>query len=228
MQGSQSVSNTRAAVLRLLVVTHESAVLGPLWAIGESHHWQLESATSGWGAMERVQSGITPDLLVLDLPCGDKDGLHFLRWLRRLRPELPILVLCDSDDAHTQQEAIRLGAQDFLAKPLPEHALERAIGRQLSRAVESSGVEITSEDIAQVGGENFFVAAVLVERPRQEHAKCIYVEAFLGGGGFIDVVRFRKRFPQPRCARERARRHSDLGDHQCADRTSVHDFYQCV
>ena len=159
MQDTQSVSNTRAAVLRLLVVTRESAVLGPLWALGESRSWQLESATSGWGAMERVQSGITPDLLVLDLPCGDKDGLHFLRWLRRLRPELPILVLCDSDDAYTQQEAIRLGAQDFLAKPLPEHALERAIRRQLSRTVESSGVEITSEDVAQVGGENFFVAA---------------------------------------------------------------------
>ena len=89
-----------------------------LWSIGEARKWHLESATNGWGAMERVQSGVTPDLLILDLPRADGDGLHFLRWLRRLRPELPILVLCDEDDAPTQQEAIRLGARDCLVRPV--------------------------------------------------------------------------------------------------------------
>ncbi len=158
------VSETRAAVLRLLVVSRESAILGPLWTIGESNHWQLESATNGWGAMERVQSGITPDLLVLDLPQADKDGLHFLRWLRRLRPELPILIVCDREDAATQQESIRLGARTVVTKPLAGRALESAIRRQLSSAVESEAAEITSEDVAQVGGEDFFVAASPVMR----------------------------------------------------------------
>ena len=46
--------------------------------------------------MERVQSGVTPHLLILDLPRGDGDSLHVLRWLRRLRPQLPILLLCHS------------------------------------------------------------------------------------------------------------------------------------
>ena len=117
-RGPYSLPAIKRAVLRLLVVSRESAVLGPLWSVGESNGWQLESATSGWGAMERVQSGVTPDLLILDVPHADKDGLHFLRWLRRLRPELPILVLCDREDSTTQQEAIRLGARECLAKPL--------------------------------------------------------------------------------------------------------------
>lgn len=151
------------AVVRILVISRESAVLGPLWTIGESNRWQLESATSGWGAMERVQSGITPDLLILDLPRADKDGLHFLRWLRRLRPELPIFVLCDREDSPTQQEAIRLGASDFIAKPLREHSLEKLIQRQLSKAPED-GAEISSDDIAPVHGDSFFVAASPVMR----------------------------------------------------------------
>ncbi len=158
-RGLHLVSEARTAVLRLLIVSRESAILGPLWSIGEANQWQLESATSGWGAMERVQSGITPDLLVMDLPQGDKDGLHFLSWLRRLRPELPILMLCDREDAPAQQEAIRLGARDVLTKPLADSALERAIRRQISRTVENEGVSITSEDVAHVSGDSFFVAA---------------------------------------------------------------------
>ena len=56
---------------RLLVVSREPSVLRSLWSIGESNSWHLETAGSGWEAMERVQSGITPDLLLLDLPRGD-------------------------------------------------------------------------------------------------------------------------------------------------------------
>jgi hypothetical protein len=40
--------------------------------------------------MEKVQSGMRLGLLFLDLPYGNGDGLHIVRWLRRLRPGLPI------------------------------------------------------------------------------------------------------------------------------------------
>jgi len=65
--------------LRLLVVSRESAVLRPLYSIPESNSWQIETAASAWDATERVQSGLTPHLLLLDLPRGDGDSLHILR-----------------------------------------------------------------------------------------------------------------------------------------------------
>ncbi len=113
--------------------------------------------------MERVQSGVTPDLLVLDVPHADKDGLHFLRWLRRLRPELPILVLYDREDSTTQQEAVRLGARDCLSKPLADPSLEDAILRQIIKrpgaAAALEGMEIGSDDVSEIAGNRFFVAA---------------------------------------------------------------------
>lgn len=156
-------TSQQRGALRLLVVSREAAILGPLWAAGEVHGWQLEGATCGWGAMERVQSGTTPDLLVLDLPRSDKDSLHFLRWLRRLRPGLPIVVLCDPHDQATHQEAVRLGASDCLEKPLADQSLEQAIRRQttrqLSEATALEAVEIASDDVSEVPGDRFFVAA---------------------------------------------------------------------
>ena len=85
--------NTIEAV-RLLVVSKEPTVVRSLGSIGEVNSWQLETVGSGWEALEFVQEGFTPDLLLLDLPRGDADSLHILRWLRRLRPDLPIILLC--------------------------------------------------------------------------------------------------------------------------------------
>ena len=150
--------------LRLLVVSRESAVLRPLWSMGESNSWQLESATNGWGAMERVQSGVSPDLLILDLPRADTDALHFLRWLRRLRSELPIIVICDRSDSSTRQEALRLGARDCILRPVEDEVLETVIRTHLSTAADNLEVDITSEDVEQVGDDLFFVGASPIMR----------------------------------------------------------------
>ena len=160
MRGTLTVvPKNAAASVRLLLITRESAVLSMLWSIGEARKWHLESATNGWGAMERVQSGVTPDLLILDLPRADGDGLHFLRWLRRLRPELPILVLCDGEDAPTQQEAVRLGARECLARPVESGILQQTINQLLSACDGEGGVSISSEDVEHVDGEVAFVGA---------------------------------------------------------------------
>jgi len=159
---------------RLLVVSRESAVLRPLWSIGESNSWQLETAASAWGAMERVQSGVTPDLLLLDIPRGETDGLHILRWLRRLRPELPIILILDRDDAR-QQEAVRLGARDCIVKPVEEKELQRVIRHYLSTTVCSGDTDITSEDVEPIGGDAFFVAASPIMRKLRAQAEQLAV-----------------------------------------------------
>jgi len=143
--------------MRLLVVSRESAVLRPLWSIAELHSWHVENAGSAWDAMERVQSGVAPHLLLLDLARGDADSLHILRWLRRLRPELPIIVLCFAEDAGRKMEATRLGAQEVLVRPFEEAKLESVISRYLVSS--ESGPDMASEDIELLAPGAFFVSA---------------------------------------------------------------------
>jgi len=108
--------------------------------------------------MERVQSGVAPHLLVLDLPRGDSDTLHILRWLHRLRPEMPVIVMCFPEDAERKGEAVRLGAQEVLVRPFDEAALKSAISRYLV-ATEQAHAEVDSQDIEQIGPDAFFVSA---------------------------------------------------------------------
>jgi two-component system response regulator AtoC len=167
---SQSVIRKGIEIARLLVVSHDSAVLRPLRSIGESNDWQLESAANAWEAIERVQSGVTPDLLLLDLPQGDEDGLHILRWLRRLRPALPIILIGHPDDAGRKQEAVRMGARDYLVKPLDERQLEWIVGQYFFPSGKATETDITSDDVELVSNDNFFIGVSPVMRKLRAQA----------------------------------------------------------
>jgi DNA-binding NtrC family response regulator len=167
------MSEKASEVVQLLVVSRELYALQPLWAAGTSNAWHLESVGNGWEAMERLQSGELPDLLLLDLPQGNDDGLHMLRWLHRLRPELPIVLISEADDPNQKREAIRLGASDYVVKPFDHQQIEKILRRQLSSAHDHPETEITSEDVEQVGRDLFFVSASSIMRRLRGQAELL-------------------------------------------------------
>jgi two-component system, NtrC family, response regulator AtoC len=143
----------------ILVVSREPSVLTLLEVVAEANFWRVESAFSRWEALERVQSEDAPGLVLLDLVQSDADGLHTLHWLRRIRPDLPVIVLSHSENGSQKAEAIRLGAQDYLSRPFEEQHLKKAIGRHLTLDSGDSEMEMGSENIEQVADEMFLVAA---------------------------------------------------------------------
>ena len=155
---------------RLLFVSRDSVLVRTLWAMGESSSWQLEVVGNVWEAMERVQSGGSPDLLLLDLPQGDADGLHILRWLRRLRPALPIILIGHPGDVRKRQEVIRLGARDYLVRPLDDRRLGTVIQSHLSMVCETIEPDITSEDVDLISEDTFFIAISPIMRELRAQA----------------------------------------------------------
>jgi two-component system, NtrC family, response regulator AtoC len=170
---TKNVPENLVETLRVLVVSREMALLRPLWSIGESNAWHLETAASGWEAMERVQSDVVPHLLLLDLPRGDGDSLHVLRWLRRLRPDMPVVVTCHPEDASREKEATRLGANEVLIRPFNDDRLEFSIRRHLVSANENVEVEIASEDVESVGEDEFFLSASPVMQKLRAQAELL-------------------------------------------------------
>jgi two-component system, NtrC family, response regulator AtoC len=143
--------------VRMLLVSREPSALNCLWTLGQANDWQLDTADSGLQALERVRSGVVPHLVLLDLGPGDADGLHTLRWLHRVRPELPVILLSPPDDNGQMVEAIRLGAQDYVLKPCQAEQLERVLKRHLTDRMEED-YDGRSEDIESIGEESFFVS----------------------------------------------------------------------
>jgi two-component system, NtrC family, response regulator AtoC len=158
---------------RVLVVSRDASLLRPLWSLGESNSWHLETAASGWEAMERVHSDISPHLLVLDIPRGDGDGLHILRWLRRLHPELPVILTCHAEDPAHSNEAIRIGAEEVVVRPFDTQQLESAISKHLYSADVDPDRHISSEDIQTLGEDEFFLSASPVMQKLRAQAELL-------------------------------------------------------
>jgi two-component system, NtrC family, response regulator AtoC len=143
---------------RVLVVSRDVSLLRPVWSLGESKSWHLETASSGWEAMELIHSEIGPDLLLFDVPRGDVDSLKILRWVRRLHPSLPVIVTCHSDDPNQPKEALRIGAEEVVVRPFVNDRLESAISKHLS-AREERERRISSGDIETLGEDGLFLGA---------------------------------------------------------------------
>jgi two-component system response regulator AtoC len=141
------------------VVSRDIASLRPLWSIARRNAWHLDTTATAWEALERIQSGIAPQMLIFDLPEGDADSLHVLRWLRRVRPDLPTLLLCHTADADKASDAIRMGANEVVVRPFREKDLQQAIYRYFGAGKTESEFQVGSEDIEPIGNEKFLVTA---------------------------------------------------------------------
>ncbi|PIR34026.1 MAG: sigma-54-dependent Fis family transcriptional regulator [Alphaproteobacteria bacterium CG11_big_fil_rev_8_21_14_0_20_44_7] len=71
------------------------------------------------------------DLLLLDLNMPEMDGFETMEQVAELRPDLPIIVLTGSDKVEDAIRAIKLGAADFLTKPVEPERLQISIQNAL-------------------------------------------------------------------------------------------------
>jgi FixJ family two-component response regulator len=102
-------------------------------AIGEilmEAGFETRLAVDGRSALATIDS---PELgaVVLDVRLPDLDGIEVLSRIRESAPELPVIMLSSSTDQEIVLEALRLGANDYLAKPLHDEELVLAVARAL-------------------------------------------------------------------------------------------------
>ena len=76
----------------------------------------------------------SPDLIICDLRMPVMDGLSLLRRIMELTDEVPVIVVSGAGVMTDVVEALRLGASDYLMKPIVdlgvlEHSVERALER---------------------------------------------------------------------------------------------------
>jgi len=83
-----------------------------------------------------LAAGQEPDVAVLDIGLPGMDGLALLAELKRLRPGAEALMLTGSNDLATAVAGMKLGAADYLVKPVPIERLVEAISRAQDRRQE--------------------------------------------------------------------------------------------
>lgn len=67
-----------------------------------------------------------PDLILSDLRLPDQDGIHLLKWMNEQSMDIPLIIMTGYADIQSAVQAIKLGARDYIAKPInPEELLKK-------------------------------------------------------------------------------------------------------
>src|SRR5579863_8885647 len=112
---------------KVLVVDDEPSIRKYLQTLLELEGYLVTAVGSGREALERVQEGERPDLIILDVLMQEMNGLDTLRELIKVDRTLNVVMLSCSNEVTTVVEAIRLGAQDYLTKPFEKAELDAAL-----------------------------------------------------------------------------------------------------
>jgi UDP-3-O-[3-hydroxymyristoyl] N-acetylglucosamine deacetylase len=129
---------------RILVVDDEESIRRTLGAILSDEGYAVQFAEDGASALRVVAEGAAasalPSALILDIWMPGMDGLEVLARIKALHPELPVIMVSGHATIATAVKATRLGAVDFIEKPLDLNSIVQAVKRVLSAAPAPSPV----------------------------------------------------------------------------------------
>lgn len=118
---------------KLLIIDDDEVVRASLAAYLEDSGFQVLQAGNGLQGLE-VFEREQPDLIICDLRMPQIDGLELIRRISALNSEIPVIVVSGAGVMSDAVEALRLGAADYLIKPLEDLAvLEHSVRRALDR-----------------------------------------------------------------------------------------------
>src|SRR5262245_56450921 len=117
---------TTAPRRRVLIADDDALVRGSLAAVLEYEGFVVDEAADGADAVAHAIAN-APDLILLDLNMPAMDGWTAFTRLDHIRPLVPMIVI--TARPHQYKEAVRLGVDAFMEKPLNIPVLVRAIKR---------------------------------------------------------------------------------------------------
>ena len=126
----------------ILIVDDEVSILNSLSSILEDEGYDVSVAKSGVEALKLCATS-PPELMMLDIWMPEMDGLETLRRLRDLVPNTQVMMMSGHGSIETAVKAIKLGAYDYIEKPLSlenvtlrvKHALDQHRLEQENRSL---------------------------------------------------------------------------------------------
>jgi DNA-binding NtrC family response regulator len=115
---------------KILVVDDQDMMRDSLAAtlVREGH--EVIAATDGAGAVTRLSAGRF-DLMITDLKMPKMTGIELLAEAKKLRPEMPVVLMTAFATVSTAVEAMKLGAYDYIQKPFDGDEIKHLVDRTL-------------------------------------------------------------------------------------------------
>jgi DNA-binding response OmpR family regulator len=122
---------------RLLLVDDEAEICDFLKSFFEDRDFEVQTALSGEEAL-RVVEIFRPQVMLLDIKMGSMDGLTVLREVKAKFPRVKVIMVTALETTEKIEEALRLGADNYITKPLSLEYLENDVREKIAGLAASS------------------------------------------------------------------------------------------
>ncbi|MCM5663982.1 sigma-54-dependent transcriptional regulator [Galbibacter mesophilus] len=156
---------------KILVIEDEAAIRRVLVKIltEENKAYEVEEASDGLEGMEIIKNNDF-DLVLCDIKMPKMDGVEVLEAARKIKPELPLVMISGHGDIDTAVNTMRMGAYDYISKPpdlnrllntvrnaldkkqlvVENKLLKKKVGKNYEMIGESKGISVIKEMIEKV------------------------------------------------------------------------------
>ncbi len=171
--------------MKILIVDDEEITLS---SVRRLLRWRgirdVEICDNGKDAIRKIRE-TEFDVVLLDLLMPDVDGLQVLESAKPYRPHTEFVILTAVDDIPTTVKAIRLGAYDYLVKPVDNDLLFLAIERAYERRGLLIGLSVSAREVHADVPEAF--SEIITQCPRML-SLLSYAQVMAGSGNPIMVT----------------------------------------
>ena len=113
-------------MMRLLIVDDEIEICDFLKSFFEERNYEAKSASSGQAALAAVEQ-FKPQVVLLDIKMPGMDGIQVLSEIKKKFPKIKVIMVTALETRDKIEECLRLGADNYITKPLSLEYLENDI-----------------------------------------------------------------------------------------------------
>ena len=119
---------------KILIIEDEAAIRRVLTKIlsEENDTYQVEDAEDGVAGLEKIKNN-DYDLVLCDIKMPKMDGVEVLEAVKKIKPEIPMVMISGHGDMETAIQTMRLGAFDYISKPPDLNRLLNTVRNALDR-----------------------------------------------------------------------------------------------
>ena len=128
----------------ILIVDDEKSIIQSLDGILTDEGFEVMNAASGVAALEKIEE-IIPDLVLLDIWMPEMDGIETLIKIKESHPQLQVVMMSGHGTIETAVKATKLGAYDFIEKPLSLEKVVLSINNALDHSRLAEEINILKE-----------------------------------------------------------------------------------
>ena len=147
----------------ILIVDDEDAQRSVLKGYLEKKGYRIFSASSGNEGIKTVQNNII-DIILSDFKMPDRTGLEVLEEVKKINPEISFVILTAYGTIENAVKAMRLGAFDYISKPVDLDELDLMI----ERIIENRNLKSENQILKNQLKEKFKIDSFISQSPKME------------------------------------------------------------